>query len=116
MQVVKKPKGGTNFVEYSLDGNMLSFGDDELIINLKKKERDFDAEVDICKDYSGGLIASAGGDAERYLAQIFIPAREYVDEDTGEQDEEGREIINHNPVPFSTKNVTLTLWDRKEGE
>lgn len=113
MQVIKKPEDGAKFVSYEEDGNRLIFGEDDLSINLKRRERDYDVSVDICRDWTGGIVASVPH-GERYLAQIFIPARQYTDEDTGEVDEEtGRNIIEHKAVPFSMDNVILTLWEEE---
>lgn len=119
MKVVKKPKKGTNFVQYELDGNLLSFGDDEIIINLKKKERDDDVTIDVCRDLLGGLVTSTGG-AQTYVAQVFIPARSYTEtvEDNPDYDPNAeygeaaqKTITKRDPVDFDADKVTLYLYE-----
>lgn len=111
MIVILKPEGATNVIEYEVNGGKnIDFDDGELIINLKKKERDDPVHLDICKDYTGGLIMGTGSDAREYVAQIDIPARRYVDvEDEGSESGYTREA-----VPFDIDLCTLTLWELEE--
>lgn len=102
------PEGATNLIEYEVDGNVLDFGDGELTIKLNKKERDDPVHLDICFDYTGGLIMGAGKDAQKYVAQVDIPARRYDEA----EDEEGG--TNLSPVPFDIDRCTLTLWEIAE--
>ena len=110
MKVIKTPETGTKFIDYEIDGNVISFEDGELMLNLKKKERDYEVTIDICKDWMQGLVMGAD-DAQSYVAQIVIPARQYTYEDTGETDENGSAIIEKKAVDFSMDNCTLTLWE-----
>ena len=51
--------------------------DDDLTINLIKREQDWPVHIDICFDHDGELvIGTAAGRA--YVAEIDIPAREYI--------------------------------------
>lgn len=50
MKIVKLPENGTNFIDYEVDGNTISFDDGEVMLNLKKKERDYDVMIDLCRD------------------------------------------------------------------
>lgn len=111
MIVILKPEGATNVIEYEVSGGKnIDFDDGELIINLKKKERDDPVHLDICKDYTGGLIMGTGSDAREYVAQIDIPARRYVDvEDEGSESGYTREA-----VPFDIDLCTLALWELEE--
>ena len=81
-------------IEYEVSGDKITFRD-ELMLNLKNYERDFEVEVDICQDDEKILLA---GLSKYYVAQIIIPPREYEDEE------------KTTPVPFSMDNVTLKLW------
>jgi hypothetical protein len=98
-------------IPYAISGNKITFGDDELTLNLAKYERDAAAHIDICRDKYGTLVTGViPGLAESYTAQIDIPARKYdyiadgVDDITGEP----REVPM--PLPFDLKKCTLTLW------
>ena len=78
MKVIKLPENGTNFVDYEISGKSIDFGDGEMSFRVDKKERDYEVTIDICQDYTGGLVmgASAG---DKYVAQLTIPAREYTE-------------------------------------
>lgn len=97
-------------IAHSVSGNKITFGDDELTINVEKYERDDATHIDICRDKYGNLVTGViPGLAENYAAQIDIPPREYeyiVDgvDDNGEP----REVPV--PLPFDMKKCTLTLW------
>lgn len=104
MQVIKKPENATNVVEYEIiGGKTIDFEDGELSFNVKKREQDDDVTIYICRDFLGGLVmGTAAGD--KYVAELFIPAREYVDEGEGEE-------ATHTPVPFDIDKCVLTLWE-----
>lgn len=116
MKVIKKPENGKKFVPYEVEGTVISFGDEEIMTNLKKKERDDDVIIDVCRDFLGGLTFSAGG-ADTYVAQILIPARKYTEKEVKNPDYDPEDpssqefVIERVPVPFSMKNVTLTLFE-----
>ena len=67
MKVIKLPENGTNFVDYEISGKSIDFGDGEMSFRVDKKERDYEVTIDICQDYTGGLVmgASAG---DKYVA------------------------------------------------
>ena len=104
MVILRKPETATNVVDYEISGNKIYFGDDELMINLAKKERDDAVHIDICSDYTGGLVIGTGGSARAYVAEIDIPPRQYVEV-------EGEEGTERQPVPFDIDTITLTLWE-----
>ena len=80
--------------------------DDDLTINLAKREQDWPVHIDICYDGDGELvIGTAAGRA--YVAEIDIPAREYI---YPEPEEEGGETDPPTPVPLDLDKVTLSLW------
>ena len=106
MVIVKKPENTKDTISYETTSTTIEFDDGELAINLKKKERDDPVHLDICRDYTGGLVMGTGPDARAYVAQIDIPAREYAEE----EDTEGEGGNARAAVPFSMDKVTLTLW------
>ena len=76
INVVEKTPG--THIEYALSGGKkITFGDDELTINLASRERDFEVSLDICIDEEDGVVIGTGGRAQKYAAQIVIPARRY---------------------------------------
>ncbi len=110
MNVIEMNEGPK--IEYEVTGNKICF-DDDLTINLAKREADDPVEIDVCSDEDGNLvIGSAAGRA--YVAQISIPAREYedveVEAEGNEEDEEPETIAERRPVPFNIDRCTLALW------
>ncbi len=106
MIIVEKNVGPKIFFE--VDGTKICF-DDDLTINLAKREEDDPVHIDICYDEDKALvIGSAAG--RSYVAQIDIPARSYeeIPED-GDEENEG-EVTTHVPIPLDMDKVTLTLW------
>nr|MBQ4453246.1 hypothetical protein [Clostridia bacterium] len=80
--------------------------DDDLTINLMKREQDYPVHIDVCYDEDEELvIGTAAGRA--YVAQIDIPAREYIYHDP---EQEGEEPEPPTPVPLDLDKVTLSLW------
>jgi hypothetical protein len=120
MQIVKMPEGAENVISYEITKNTISFNDDELALNLQKRERDGAVHIDICTDRSGALVMGAEN-GFKYVAQIDIPAREYteaeVEAEEGTEEAEGMETrakTVREPVPFSMDRCTLTLWEMEE--
>ena len=117
INIIKVPETGTNFIDYAVSKKSISFNDEELTINLEKRERDDDVTLDICKDYQGGLTVGTES-ARAYVAQVFIPARQYKEvEDEANADDaeaegsEGTGTETHlEPIPFSISNCTLYLY------
>ena len=108
------PEDAQNVLDYETNARTgkITLGDDELDINLKKRERDDPVPIDICIDYLGNLTIGVSKDAQTYAAQILIPAREYTEV---EEEGEGGEIITRRePVPFDIDRCTLTLWELEE--
>lgn len=79
--------------------------DDDLTINLAKREEDWAVHIDICYDKDGELVIGAAA-GRAYVAEIDIPARTYEQgEPSGEEDE--TPLV---PVPLDLNKVTLSLW------
>ena len=71
INVVEKTPG--THIEYALSGSKkITFGDDELTINLASRERDFEVSLDICIDEEDGVVIGTGGRAQKYAA-LFLP-------------------------------------------
>lgn len=121
MKVIEMNEGAK--IPYEVNGNKITFND-EIMLNLEKKEADADVHIDISTDDFGGLITGIGRD---YVAQIDIPARAY--EDIESEDAENAEGTDNTgdspamsgsntirvPVPFSMDRVTLSLFALREG-
>lgn len=108
INVVEKTPG--KHIEYALSGGKkITFGDDELTINLASRERDFEVSLDICIDEEDGVVIGTGGRAQKYAAQIVIPARRYdVIEDGEDENGEPKEVPM--PIQFDMSLCTLILW------
>ncbi len=107
INVIEKTPG--NHLEYCVSQNKITFGDDELTINLQQRERDYNVVLDICIDIEGGIVIGTGGSARLYAAQIEIPARRYDTVEDGYEIDGTKKYIT-NPVPFDISLCTLILW------
>lgn len=118
MKIIHLPENGTNFIPYEVLNNNIDFNDGDLMFNISKKERDYEVVIDICRDYTGGLVMGAA-DGQKYVAQVIIPLREYAETEKENpayrpDSEEGTEsptITGREPVPFSIDNCELRLWE-----
>lgn len=111
--VVKTP--GKHIEHDIVDEKKITFGDDELTINLASRERDYEVSLDICIDEENGVVIGTGGKAQKYAAQIIIPARRYdIIEDATQQDGEGNPIEVPMPIEFDISLCTLILWGLEE--
>ena len=86
MIIVNKNEGEK--IPYEQSGSKICF-DDDLTINLAKREEDDAVHIDICYDADGALVVGAAA-GRRYVAEIDIPAREYVE--TEEETEERQRL------------------------
>ena len=123
MIIIEKNEGPK--IPYSVRNKKITF-DDDLTINLVKRERDDPVHIDICLDiYDELVIGAAAG--RRYVAEIDIPARQYeypetvtVGEEVGEGEGEGGEGDEGEggeapiPIPLDMDTVTLSLWALEE--
>lgn len=118
MKIIKKPENAEKVIGYEVDGNMAIFND-EMALNLKKREKDYPVHIDICADKMGDLVCGTVS-GYRYVAQIDIPARSYKEmkvenADYNPDDEASRETITiMEAVPFDIDKCTLTLWEMEE--
>lgn len=99
MIVIEKNEGTK--IPYEVAGQRITF-DDDLTINLSKRQADETAHIDICHDRFGDLVIGAAA-GRSYVAEIDIPAREYVTAGEGED-------VQTDALPLNMDKVTLTLW------
>lgn len=105
MIIINKDNGPK--IDYEVTGNKITF-DDDLTINLAKREEDWAVHIDVCFDSTDGLVVGAAA-GRNYVAEIDIPARayNYVESEDDRGDEERSPV----PVPLDMDKVTLTLWE-----
>ena len=108
MIIVNKNAGRK--IEYTVEETVITFGEDELALDLAEMQDDWDIHVTVCYTRQHTLTTGAGGIA--YVAEIDIPAREYIEEEPAEGEEEGGTV----PAPLDMEKVTLTLWAVGEEE
>ena len=111
-------------IDFEQSGTRLIFGDDELMLNAAKYQKDWDVEVDICRDKSGNLTIGTGSGL-RYVAQVEIPAATYTeteieaeepaeapaDEDAAESDGMNQKTtVQRDKNPLDMGDVTVILW------
>jgi len=111
MIIVNKNEGPK--IPYSVRNKKITF-DDDLTINLVKRERDDPVHIDVCADRDGELVIGAAA-GRRYVAEIDIPARRYEEqpeppEPEGEEGEGSAPV----PIPLDMDTVTLSLWAIEE--
>lgn len=96
MIIIEKNPGEK--IPYEEIGKKICF-DDDLTINLAKRQGDDPVHIDVCYDRDRELvIGTAAGRA--YVAEIDIPARTYHEGDEGESI----------PDELDMDTVTLSLW------
>lgn len=98
-----------SYIKYEVTGNIISFNDGDLMLNLARYERDFEIVVDICKNELGNLLIGVDNKKGTYVAQIIIPARKYSIE-KGELDENDTHIEIKSEVAFDINNTQINLW------
>lgn len=112
MIIVEKNPGQK--IDYEVNKTKLTF-DDDLTLNLAKREEDYAVHIDVCFDEDGALcIGAAAG--RSYVAQIDIPPRQYKEVPASEaaDDADGshtpQQTTVKEPLPLDMNTVTLTLW------
>ena len=85
---------GAETIPFTISGNHITFGDDELTINLERHERDFDTTLDITRDRFGTLLMGVvTGRADAFVAQVRIPARRFEVVEVEAEDEDGGSLL-----------------------
>ena len=115
MKVIEINEGAK--IPYEVNKTKICF-DDDITINLAKRQEDWPVHIDILTDGDGVLVTGAES-GSYYVAQIDIPAREYKEPEGTEETatvEEGGEQAGitdapqPEPLPLDMEKVTLTLW------
>lgn len=118
VQVLEKNEGTK--IAFSQKDVKLIFGDDDLAIRCDTRQRDYPVHVDVCADDDGNLILGTG---RYYVAQVDIPAAEYVETepdaseveavaeiDTDEERMNGTPSVQRERQPIDMSTVVVTLW------
>lgn len=122
VKVIEKNAGEK--IAFEQSGTRLLFGDDEIMLNAAKYQKDWPVEVDICRDKADNLtIGTASG--LRYVAQVMIPAATYTetvieepeapeaDAEGADQTENGsmnQQNVQRDKNPLDMGDVTVVLW------
>ena len=96
---------------YRVRGNGITFGEDDLTINLENRQKEEENLLDICADEDGFLVIGAAV-GRRYVAQIVIPAKGYPE--MTEESEEEAGLAERTEPPFSMDDCIIRLWALKE--
>lgn len=121
VQVVEKNPGTK--IAWDQSGTRLFFGDDELMVNAAKYQRDWPVQLDVCADKSGNLVIGVGV-GRYYVAQVDIPAIAYTETEVPAEESEstaGSNMDNSNASQIireaqaiDMSAVVLTLWSVDE--
>lgn len=108
MIIVEKNEGPK--IPFEVTGKKICF-DDDLTINLAKREQDDAVHIDICYDADRELVIGAAA-GRAYVAEIDIPARRYEEVENPDYDPDDPQSQQYiiQPVPMDMDTVTLTLW------
>ena len=91
MKVIEINEGAK--IAYEVSGTRVTFGDDDLTINVAKYQRSYGTLYTGLSDY--------------YVAQLDVPAFVYPEP---VEPEEGVDPEPVEPLPLNMDDVTLTLW------
>lgn len=122
-KVIEKNAGEK--IAFEQSGTRLIFGDDEIMLNAAKYQKDWPVEVDICRDKADNLtIGTESG--LRYVAQVMIPAATYTEtviepdedleadtegtEETGAEGGNNQQNVQRDKNPLDMGDVTVILW------
>lgn len=110
MQIINKNEGEK--IQYEVMNKSVFFNDAEIMVNVEKRQRDYPVQIDICRDRDNNLVIGAAAGLY-YVAQIDVPAAEYIYPDPVSINDEGMmdgESAAPEKVPFTMDDVTMTLW------
>jgi len=99
IQIIEKNEGPK--IAHEENGTMVFLGDNEMMLNMAKYQRDWPVHIDICSNRDNQLVVGTG-EGLYYVAQFDIPATKYTEPETGEEAPE--------PIPIDMSEVVLTLW------
>lgn len=104
MIIIEKNEGTK--IPYEVTGNVICF-DGVLSIDMEA-EQDMDpVHIDVCADAEGTLVIGTQNGI-RYVAELDIPKKEYLEPDApeGEDEEPAPPVV----APLDLDKVKLTLW------
>lgn len=102
------------YLEFFENGTVLSHGDD--VLDCAAKQEDSQVTIDVCLNPAGELRFGADGDAEAYVANVIIPARQYREQVLRDEngnavlDSEDKEQIECVALPLDMGQVIGNLW------
>lgn len=102
MIIVEKNAGPK--IDYEATGKKVCF-DDDLTINLAKRQEDWPVHIDVCYDADNELVIGAAA-GRRYVAEIDIPKREY------EEHDDPVDASNDDMQPAPSATPTLWIWTK----
>ena len=105
MQIIEKNQGPK--IAYEEAGTKVTLGDDELMLNVAKYQRDWPVHLDVCSNRDRQLVIGTG-EGLYYVAQIDIPETKYTEPEPQEPEEGEAEAPE--PIPIDMAEVKLTLW------
>lgn len=119
-KVTVTEKNAGQKIDFEQSGTRLIFGDDEIMLNAAKYQKDWDVEVDVCRDKSGNLTIGTGSGL-RYVAQVEIPAATYTETEIEAEEPaeapaaEGdgmnqKTTVQRDKNPLDMGDVTVVLW------
>lgn len=118
--MIEKIMSEGDHIAYTTTEKAIIFGDEDLSINIKNRERDDKVLVDVCFNKDGELETGVSA-GFAYVAQVEIPAREYNEVEVanpayveGATAEDGvavsATLIEKTPVAFDIDKCTIRLW------
>lgn len=125
MIVVEKNEGAK--IPYTQNETVVSFADGRLSLDCALYQKDWDVHLDVCENADGNLVMGTES-GQKYIAQLDIPAREYLYPEPAETapaipadlDDEETETVAVEPehteteppvaLPLDMEKVTLSLW------
>lgn len=108
VQVIEKNEGQK--VEFVQSGTRMFFGDDEIMVNCSKYQKDWPVHLDICANKDRNLVIGVG-EGLYYVAQLDIPPIEYEEQVEIVSDIEGMPEPPRIAKPIDMGKVILTLWN-----
>ncbi len=96
---------------YSVAGTVLTVGD--VTIDLQQRQRSVQQVIDVCLDNQ--LQTMREGLGAWYVATIVVPPVQRQLVPTGEQDENGIDIMQEELLPLDMTKVELRLWGLPQG-
>lgn len=118
-------KNESEKIPYTQNGTVISFADGRLSLDCALYQKDWGVHLDVCENSDGNLVMGTES-GQKYVAQLDIPAREYLypepaetspivpadldDEETAAVEPEHTETEPPIALPLDMEKVTLSLW------